>query len=394
MWRWVAALILGISVVLGLAACAGVPDNGSGRTVRDTPSVDQAAVAHPVQVTTEPAAGVTDASPNGPIRADVSEGVLAEVTLTGKDGTVVAGGISRDKHTWTAYEALGYNKSYTWSGTVVGTDGKPVPITGTFHTVAPKRTIGAHIDTVNGAVYGVAMPIVVNFSSRVRNKAAVQKALSVQTSIPVEGSWAWFSDTSVHWRPKEFWPENIKVTVNAKVYGVPFGGGAYGREDVSSSFSIGAKQTVQGDVRTHRLRVFKDDQLVYDFPVSFGLDSVLWRNTRSGIHVVMEKDPTYLMNNPRGDYQNVFVRWAVRISNNGEFIHALPETVWAQGRKNISHGCANLSTAYAQMYYDFAHIGDPVDIEGSNAKLGAVDGDFYDWTLDWNTYKSMSAVPN
>jgi lipoprotein-anchoring transpeptidase ErfK/SrfK len=106
----------------------------------------------------------------------------------------------------------------------------------------------------------------------------------------------------------------------------------------------------------------------------------------------MSKSPTYSMSNPRYHYENVVVPWAVRISNNGEFIHGLAASVWAQGKRNISHGCANLSPANAKAYYGIAVVGDPVEVTGSSVALGPADGDFYDWTIDWNRWLSMSAL--
>ena len=61
--------------------------------------------------------------------------------------------------------------------------------------------------------------------------------------------------------------------------------------------------------------------------------------TRSGIHVVNGLDETKLMSNPRYGYTDIPEKWAVRISNNGEFIHANPASSDAQGTSNVTHGC-------------------------------------------------------
>ncbi|HYS34629.1 MAG TPA: L,D-transpeptidase, partial [Pseudonocardiaceae bacterium] len=83
---------------------------------------------------------------------------------------------------------------------------------------------------------------------------------------------------------------------------------------------------------------------------------------------------------------------AVRISNNGEFIHAAPWSVAQQGRVNVSHGCVNLSNANAIAYYNNVLVGDPVEITGSAIQLGAADGDYYDWTLTWAQWQAKSAL--
>jgi lipoprotein-anchoring transpeptidase ErfK/SrfK len=137
--------------------------------------------------------------------------------------------------------------------------------------------------------------------------------------------------------------------------------------------------------------VIRDGAQVADFPASYGLESDPGRVTKSGTHVVMGKSQTYLMTNPRYDYENFEVQWAVRLSNNGEFSHAAPWSVGDQGKRNVSHGCANLAPANAKAYYDSAMIGDPVEIEGSSHRLGAKDGDYYDWSVSWDEWLAKSA---
>ena len=51
------------------------------------------------------------------------------------------------------------------------------------------------------------MPIIVRFTAPVKDRAAVEAALSVTSSKQaIEGAWSWVSDEEVHFRPKEFWP--------------------------------------------------------------------------------------------------------------------------------------------------------------------------------------------
>ena len=107
----------------------------------------------------------------------------------------------------------------------------------------------------------------------------------------------------------------------------------------------------------------------------------------------MSKFPVYYMSNPKYHYKNVEARWAVRMSDNGEFIHAAPWSVAQQGRTNVSHGCINLSTTNATAIFDAVLPGDPVEIIGSSRQLGPNDGDYYDWTIPWSTWTAMSALP-
>lgn len=74
--------------------------------------------------------------------------------------------------------------------------------------------------------------------------------------------------------------------------------------------------------------------------------------------------------NPKYGYTNLLEHWAVRLSDNGEFIHASPTTIDDQGKTNVSHGCVNLSTPDARAYFDSAIYGDPVEVTGTTIKLG------------------------
>jgi lipoprotein-anchoring transpeptidase ErfK/SrfK len=314
--------------------------------------------------------------------------------LTNPDGKPVNGRLSDDKRTWTATEPLGYGKTYTWSGNAVGADGAQVQITGSFTTVKPKRVERGKLNVGDGKTYGIAMPVAVTFDDNVKvtDKAAVEKALSVETSVPTEGSWAWLNDQTVHWRPKEYWKPGTTVKVTAKLYGTPLGGGVYGHSDVQSSFTIGRDQRVTANTKTHRLTVTRDGAVLHDFPASYGLESDQGRITKNGIHVVMEKYENYAMTNRRYNYENVNVPYAVRISNNGEFVHGYGPSVPDQGKRNVSHGCANLSPKNAKIYYDIAMTGDPVEVTGSSIPLSSKDYDYYDWALTWDEWQAKSAL--
>ena len=120
------------------------------------------------------------------------------------------------------------------------------------------------------------------------------------------------------------------MSLTAKFYGLSFGDGEYGADDRTANFTIGRAQIVQANTQTHRLVVIRDGVQVADFPASYGLESDPGRVTNSGTHIVMSKHETYSMTNPKYDYENVVVPWAVRISNNGEFIHGYAPSISAR----------------------------------------------------------------
>ncbi|MBY6680575.1 L,D-transpeptidase [Rhodococcus sp. BP-316] len=383
-----AAVLAVLALVIALVAgCSGTP----GSSESAAPTTEAAPVA---AVTYAPAAGATDVSPTAPISVSVADGTFEAVSLTTADGRAVAGTLDPAKTTFTVTEPLGYNAVYTWAGTAVGSDGKPVPVEGTLGTVAPQSITSVSTNIGDGQEVGVAAPIILKFDDAIVDKKAVEKALTVTTNPPTAGSWAWLPDdggSRVHWRPQNYWAPGTTVDVSAKLYGVNYGGGAYGDSDVTVNFTIGRSQVVVADATSHRMQVVRDGQTVMDIPVSYGEGNEDRNVTRSGIHVVTEKYEDFLMSNPPY-YENVRERWATRISNNGEFIHANPLTTGVQGSSNVTNGCINLSTEDAQTYFQMAVYGDPVEVTGTRIDLSAADGDIYDWAIDWPTWQSMSAL--
>ncbi|MRH87159.1 L,D-transpeptidase family protein [Nocardia sp. SYP-A9097] len=383
--RAAAVLAALLAVVALVAGCTSDKGGGSpGKPV--TPAA---------KVTPEPGDGAQNVNPTAPVQVSVTGGRIDQVALTNPNGKQVTGELSPDRAKFVVTEPLGYGITYTWSGTATGTDGKPVPIDAKFSTVNPKAQVSATINIADGQEVGIGAPIIMQFNKHIENKAAVEKALTVTTTPAAEGSWAWLPDDNggsrAHWRPREYWVPGTEVHVAAKLYGLDMGAGSYGGSDLTSDFKIGRSQIVKAVATSHRMQVIRDGQVVFDFPVSYGEGNEDRNVTRSGVHVVTEKYEDFVMSNPPF-YTNARERWAVRISNNGEFIHANPESSAAQGNSNVTNGCINLSTNDAQSYFPTALYGDPVEVTGTRIPLSAADGDIYDWTIDWSTWKSMSAL--
>lgn len=349
----------------------------------------------PAKVVTEPAPATGGISPNTPAGVGVTDGTLNVVTLTSSGGKQVAGQFAPDRRRWTATEPLEFGETYTWSGGASGAGGQHSPVVGSFTTVEPADQVRGTINIGDDQTVGIAAPLIIDFGTEIKDKAAAERALSIQTSVPTEGAWAWLPDTSdgsrVHWRPKDYWQPGTAVTVNANFFGVPYGDGAYGQQNLSTRFTIGRSQITKADVDSHQIVVIRDGAEVARYDASYGLDSVEDRNTRSGIHIVMGKAASQRMISERYDYDEVHP-WAVRVSNNGEFIHSNSGTVGVQGSSNVSHGCVNLSTSDAKKYFDSVLYGDPVEVTNSDVQLSEQDGDIYDWTIPWEKWQTMSAL--
>jgi lipoprotein-anchoring transpeptidase ErfK/SrfK len=381
------ALAVGVVAPGALAACGSKVSKPSAGAPSAPPAPS---------ITYEPANAATDVVPVAPVRVEVKDGWFQRVTLTNSEGKVVAGALDRDRTSFNTTEALGYGVSYTWGGSVVGHDGKAVPVSGNFTTINPTKQVNGAFQLADGQVVGVAVPVIIQFDAAISDKASVEKALKVTTAPPVEGGWAWLPDevggSRVHYRTREYYPAGTKVHVDAKFYGVSFGGSAYGAQDISLDFEIGRRQVVKAEASSHRIQVITDEGVIMDFPCSYG-EADLPRNiTRSGIHVVSEKHEDFYMSNPAGGYSNAHERYAVRISNNGEFIHANPSSSGAQGNTNVTNGCINLSTSDAQQYFNSAIYGDPVEVTGTSIELSYADGDLWDWAISWDEWVSMSAL--
>jgi lipoprotein-anchoring transpeptidase ErfK/SrfK len=380
-----AVVVIGVAGVLFATTASGGPNSAPF----GGPKVPAAQVAY------TPAIAATDVAPSTKASVAVTNGRLVEVKLSSEKGGPVEGQISPDGLRWEAAGPLRYGATYQWQGAVEDADGTRTPLQGIFTTKAPAKTVRGTLNIGDGRTVGVAAPIRIQFNAHVEDKAAIEKVLKVTTPTPVEGSWGWMPDegggSRVDYRPKEYWPANTEVKIEADLEGVDYGGGAVGAADISSTFTVGRSQIVKADVNSFRMLVIRDGKQVMDFPASYGLGSDPERNTRSGVHVVSEKFTDKRMVSERYGY-DVQEKWAVRISNNGEFIHANPVSAAAQGTSNVTHGCVNLSIANAQAYYDTALYGDPVEVTGTPVQLGPKDGDIWDWTVPWAQWKTMSAL--
>ncbi len=384
-------LILGLVLVLtGCTGEGGFAGQQDGRT---------SAAPRPALLQVLPADGQVDISPASAILVSLSYGELDSVTVENAAGLPVAGAMASPDGSrsplWQPSEPLSYGESYTITAQATGEDGKQVSSTSTFSTVTPTVQVFPSIGPLDGTTVGVGMPIRVYFDQPVSDKAAAERNLVVSTSTDVAGGWNWFSDTEVHWRPQLYWPANTEVRLDATLYGVSLGAGAWGQLDRSIAFTIGPSHVSVADAATHTMQVYSDGALVQTFPVSMGSPEF---QTRSGPHVVIDQERNKIMDSTTyglaldaGGYLTA-VEYATRISNNGEFVHAAPWSVAQQGISNVSHGCINLAPERAAWFFEFSQIGDVVEVINGGPMLSAVDGDIYDWAIPWETWLQGSAL--
>jgi lipoprotein-anchoring transpeptidase ErfK/SrfK len=357
-----------------------------------TPSQNNAAAS----IAVVPAQGATSVQPDKPVTVTSTGGKLTAITLKDDDGDKVTGNFNTDKTQWTSGDLLKPGATYTVSGSAEGTDGATVPVSSTFKTLRASKSLKASIAPLNNDTVGVAYPVQIYWNNPVKDRAAVEKQLSVKTSVPVDGSWHWVNSKQVNYRPKNYWPTGAKVTVNVDTRGVNAGNNTLGTASRTIQFTIGKSVVSHVDVKKHVMTVTINGKLARTIPITAGKDGF---TTRSGVKVIMEKFTTKRMDAATvgikpGDpnYYNIpDVKWAQRVTSSGEFIHGAPWSVGSQGSVNVSHGCVGMSLADAQWYFGQTLIGDPVTVTGTSRTMEPGNG-WTDWNTTWAAYKAGSAL--
>ncbi|MGE2736234.1 L,D-transpeptidase [Mycolicibacterium vaccae] len=226
---------------------------------------------------------------------------------------------------------------------------------------------------VDGALVGVAKPIIINFQRPIANRPMAESAIHISSNPPVPGRFYWITDQQVRWRPQDFWPAHTVVNIDAA--------------GTKSSFRVGESQVATIDNETKQMEVMINGELVKTFPVSMGKEGF---ETKNGTYYVLEKFADIVMDSstfglavddPSGEGYKIKVKDAVRIDNSGIFVHSAPWSVGAQGNSNVSHGCINLSPANAKWFFDNFGSGDPVVIKNTDGGLYTQQDGAHDWQL-------------
>ncbi len=371
-------------------------------TVPATPGSPTSAKPKPKSATVvaSPEFGTEQANPAQPLTVKAAGGTISRLAVYAADGTTIKGSFSADRTQWSSDQRLRYGGSYHAKGTATGPAGSdPTTIDGVWATV-DGDTQTTSITPGNGAKVGVAIPIIIKFGTCGADHSAVEPHVSITTTPKVELRGAWIrhdSDDcrSLDIRPEKFWPEGTKVHVEVDLLGVQVADDVWGSKDIATrDFTIGRNQVTYADGRTHTITVKQDGKVVAHYPTSMGRGDDVGDPrmvTRSGIHVVIGKEADKKMTNEKFGYKDLPEPWSVRISNNGEFIHQNLGTVDVQGKKNVSHGCLNLSDVNAKAYFNSAIYGDPVVITGTSVPLSASDGDLYDWAVPWDQWRPLGS---
>ena len=266
-----------------------------------------------------------------------------------------------------------------------------------FRVFQPSSTISAGVNVTDGATYGVGMPITVTFSGPVSDRAAMESRLKVTSDAAktVVGSWSWDSDTSVSYRPKNYWPANTTVKLQGDTKGVEVGNGVAMETNINRTFEIGDKVVMVIDSDTHQMQFKKNGKTVREMPVSLGRPGY---ETRSGIKVLMSQEQdivfdaaTMGVSEDDPEYYRLDIAYAMRLTWSGEYIHSAPWSVGSQGYSNVSHGCTNVSTENAIWIMENSNVGDIVDTRNTGREQDFGNG-ITVWNESWSEWKAGSAL--
>lgn len=261
----------------------------------------------------------------------------------------------------------------------------------TFTTAdAPRQK--AYWNVKDGGKYGIGMPIRVEFKRAVLDRAAVERASSVTSSPAQSGSWGWLSDRLMVWRPDRYWEQGTQVKVNLAHGGVLLDKEHFGT-DRRAEFTIGRSMIMRIQNSTKKMEVIREGSVVKTVPVSMGKATAKHR-TRSGVKVISTRQRNYTMTGPPSDPYSIKVDYAMRLTFSGEFVHSAPWSVHAQGYRNVSHGCTNVSPSNAAWLYKNTLVGDVVETQGTGRKVTSLQNGWGAlWNVSpekWRTYSVLS----
>jgi len=397
-----------VALATVLAACGGTPgtppssETGSEQsappgptTATPTPPPD------PVTIKANVKNGASKIKVDTLVSVSASSGSLTKVKLsyTNKDrqgrtqhGTV-AGKINENRTRWTASDRLEPATAYKLTSLGKNKVSQPSTVTTTFRTqnlTLAEQTYPT-LYPLNGSHVGVGMPVIVTFDLPVKNRREFEKNLHVTSSPAQQGSWHWYHSREVRFRPKNYWKPGTKVTVAANINGLNAGGGVYGQMSKETHFTVGRSMITKINLSSDVAKVYRNGKFVRRIYVSGGKPG--WQ-TRSGVKLIMDKLYTTRMTNQmigaREEY-DLRVKYAMRITSSGEFLHAAPWNAGYFGRRNARHGCVGMSTGDASWLFHRTLIGDPVVTTGTSRRMEHGNG-YSDWNMSYAQYKKGSAL--
>jgi lipoprotein-anchoring transpeptidase ErfK/SrfK len=212
----------------------------------------------------------------------------------------------------------------------------------------------ASVLPADGAVVGVAHPVVVTFTAPVTDRLAAERSIRVSSPTNMTGHFEWVEDNVVQWVPNHYWPAHTHVSVSV--------------QELGTGYETGDQLLGVASLSAHTFTVSRNGEILRTMPASMGKPS---RPTPMGNFSALSKERTVVMDSrtigiplssPEG--YRITASYAVRVTWSGVYVHSAPWSVDSQGYANVSHGCINLSPDNAAWYFDTVNIGDPIEVVG------------------------------
>src|SRR6202012_3742339 len=151
--------------------------------------------------------------------------------------------------------------------------------TGAAAVAARNQAAGvASIQPANGAVVGVAHPVIVTFTDPVTNRRAAERAIKITAPNHVTGRFDWVDTNTVQWKPDGYWPAHSHVGVEVHA--------------LSTGFDTGDQVVGVASISAHTFTVSQNGEVLRTMPASMGKPS---RPTPMGNFSALSKERTVVM---------------------------------------------------------------------------------------------------
>jgi lipoprotein-anchoring transpeptidase ErfK/SrfK len=141
--------------------------------------------------------------------------------------------------------------------------------------------------------------------------------------------------------------------------------------------------------KTLTMTYIRNGKVERTFPISGGKAN--WE-TKSGTKLITTHEKQRRLINPDPeDGWDVLTNYAMRITQDGEFIHDAPWN-YNLGYANNSHGCTNMTTADSEWIFRNTRFGDVVKSSGSPVKVSKSEYLAGYWNYSWKEWKAGSAL--
>jgi len=399
MRRGLAVGALSGALVLAATGCSqsGNAKPGAGNAAAAMQSA--AAPAKPsvstAVISIEPGDGAKDVKPSGALKVSVASGKLTTVKVAGQDGKEVPGAVAADGLSWTPTGNLQVSTAYTVDAQAADAAGVTATAHGAFTTLTPAKDAGTHDNISDNQAYGVGMIVSVRFDKAVKDKDAVLKGITFETSDGSTVKGHWFGNDRLDFRPEKYWNAGTKVTIHYRLKSVETAPGVYGGVDKDEPFTIGRSQVSTVDLNSHRMTVERGGQVADTVPITGGKPGF---DTWGGSMVVIGLEGTTRMTSNgitaagSGDEYDLVVPHAIRLTDSGTYVHG---NYWSGsiGSANGSHGCIGVQdtekgsdTSRAGTFYNSTMVGDVVKVVNSKGDDVAPDNGLGGWNVTWGSW--------